>query len=395
MYKPNEKLNALFAKARNYRKNTRFDRALEYYNRVLGLQKCKEAYQEIGLIYVELHDLDKAKEYFNKANDSNIPYLNGKHVSNDPTCIHNLASIEYIMFNDIEAMRLYKIAYSLDHNNYAALLGYGQSGIRRYCEGDTSIDLKQMWKYYTYRFMEGDLTIYRPHDLWDGITPHLSESIVVLRDQGQGDALMFSRYLPELQKYFKKIYMQVAPELECLYENIYDANSDCKYAIPIGNLPQLLDYIPAGDWLANRNIYEKHDGLRVGCVWGGNNLHKNHSDRACPPSYFDNLEYDKYSFVPRVGYTFLEWKNWDDTIYWLNKLDVVVTVDTSMVHMCGCLGKPCIMIMPLISGDFRWGRSDKTIWYSSVNIVHNNDSWSEAFKEVRKRLDEFASKHTS
>lgn len=78
-----------------------------------------------------------------------------------------------------------------------------------------------------------------------------------------------------------------------------------------------------------------------------------------PPEYFD-LTIGSERFRPN---------NFLETCQILNSLDLVISVDTSIVHACGIMGKPCIVITPK-SSDWRWGETSfVSSWYSSVRIL--------------------------
>jgi len=62
-------------------------------------------------------------------------------------------------------------------------------------------------------------------------------------------------------------------------------------------------------------------------------------------------------------------KDYLETCQFLKKFDLIVSVDTSIVHACGVLGKPCIIVVPR-SSDWRWGEASAvSAWYPSVRIL--------------------------
>jgi ADP-heptose:LPS heptosyltransferase len=69
-------------------------------------------------------------------------------------------------------------------------------------------------------------------------------------------------------------------------------------------------------------------------------------------------------------------------------LDVIVTVDTSVAHLAGALGKPVFLLVHAVP-DFRWllGRDDSP-WYPSVRLFRQTrrDSWTEAIDRMRDAL---------
>ena len=71
-------------------------------------------------------------------------------------------------------------------------------------------------------------------------------------------------------------------------------------------------------------------------------------------------------------------------------MDLIITVDTSIVHMAGALGARTWMIQPYKETDFRWGtNNDKSnIWYSSVDIYRNPNDWDFVFDRLEEDLAE-------
>jgi hypothetical protein len=68
---------------------------------------------------------------------------------------------------------------------------------------------------------------------------------------------------------------------------------------------------------------------------------------------------------------------------------LVITVDTALAHLCGACGIECWVLMPLNTPDFRWGDSSmgaKNIWYDSVRVIRNPNSWEKVFEEVNSLL---------
>ncbi len=58
-----------------------------------------------------------------------------------------------------------------------------------------------------------------------------------------------------------------------------------------------------------------------------------------------------------------------DTAAVIALLDVVVSVDTSVAHLAGAMGKPVLILLPY-AADFRWMRSsDDTPWYPSAKLL--------------------------
>ncbi|MDB5963554.1 MAG: tetratricopeptide repeat family protein, partial [Polaromonas sp.] len=84
----------------------------------------------------------------------------------------------------------------------------------------------------------------------------------------------------------------------------------------------------------------------------------------------------------------LELKNFTDTAALITALDLVITVDTSVAHLAGALGKP-VWVMVTHVPDWRWllDRED-SVWYRSARIFRQGspDDWSCARAEVHNAL---------
>ena len=66
-------------------------------------------------------------------------------------------------------------------------------------------------------------------------------------------------------------------------------------------------------------------------------------------------------------------------------MDVILTVDTSLVHLAGTLGKKSYLFLPLVP-DYRWGLKSKQEWYPEVNLLKQKkiDDWTHPIKEAKK-----------
>jgi len=145
--------------------------------------------------------------------------------------------------------------------------------------------------------------------------------------------------------------------------------------------------------LNQKYIPKIKDGkLDIGVTWSGNPNHVNDKYRSVSPRYFRDLG-NLYTLNPTeagtAGFTALKSGSWGETISELSKLDLVITVDTSIVHLCGSLGMPCWLLLALKNNDFRWGDSScgfENKWYPSVKVFRNHGSWDDVFARVKNEL---------
>jgi hypothetical protein len=163
--------------------------------------------------------------------------------------------------------------------------------------------------------------------------------------------------------------------------------------------------IPPGDWLKNK--YATRDfpitsKPNVGIVWSGSATHANDRHRSVHINRFHRLSRiaNLYSLTPGFkGDKYVKSlgiKSWEDTAAAIKGLDLVIGVDTSVMHMVGSLGCPGWLIQPFKETDFRWGvvsgpeEITKCVWYDSIRIFQNRQDWDRVFDNVEAELKEFA-----
>ena len=85
-----------------------------------------------------------------------------------------------------------------------------------------------------------------------------------------------------------------------------------------------------------------------------------------------------------------------DTVAVLNRLDLVVTVDTAIAHLAGALGRPAWVLLPFIPA-WRWlmDREDSP-WYPSLRLFPQQSpgGWESVIERVSTALQELAERHT-
>ena len=73
-----------------------------------------------------------------------------------------------------------------------------------------------------------------------------------------------------------------------------------------------------------------------------------------------------------------------DTAALIEQLDVVLTIDTSVVHVAGAIGHPTLLMLPY-RYEWRWGlEGPDNPWYNSVTVVRqaDNGDWDSVLREV-------------
>jgi tetratricopeptide (TPR) repeat protein len=273
--------------------------------------------------------------------------------------------------------------------------------------------------------------------LWTGENL-AGKSIMVLREQGFGDNIQFVRYALMMAKVAKRVCVVTRPELQRLFGRISGIDvvsnhdgSGFDYQIALMDLPHIfgttIDTIPADapylsaasddvdSW--SRRLAPYNGRLKVGLVWAGS-AHEDQAveyttdqRRSIPFStlaalggidgarYF-SLQLGKPAEQARQLPSDLELvdltkdiRDFADTAAIVANLDLVITVDTSVAHLAGALGKP-VWILSRFDGCWRWlnGREDSP-WYPTARLFHQTSpgDWDEVVERVCARLRSFRS----
>lgn len=270
-------------------------------------------------------------------------------------------------------------------------------------------------------------------------------SILLWAEQGFGDTLQFIRYAPLVRRLGAAVYVRCPAELRRLFSRIpgvtvlEEGQEETQPApavdfhAPLMDLPHLfgtgLDDIPFADSYleadpalvqAWRGRLAVHPGFRVGLVWAGNPRRHNPSANALDRRRSIGLE--EFAILGGMaGITFFSLQkgqggedlrhpppglqiidpmddvaDFADTAALLANLDLLVTVDTSVAHLAGALGRP-VWMLSRFDGCWRWlsDREDSP-WYSSMRIFRQTEAgnWGPALQRLRQALEEAAERAT-
>lgn len=199
-------------------------------------------------------------------------------------------------------------------------------------------------------------------------------SLMVIREQGLGDQIMFARYVLALQRSGVDVTLTCAPVLERLFASaglqVLPAEGDTIIPrrdgwVMLGSLPyrfnSSIETIPPAPYLPS-----KSGGRGIGFVGRGNPGHSNDASRSLP----DALVADIASWPGVVSLTpeATGARDFEDTARIIDDLELVLTVDTSVAHLAGAMGKPVWIMLPFVP-DWRWSinRTDSP-WYPSARL---------------------------
>lgn len=86
-----------------------------------------------------------------------------------------------------------------------------------------------------------------------------------------------------------------------------------------------------------------------------------------------------------------------DTAAIVAQLDLVICIDTSIAHLAGALNKPCWVLLPVVSTDWRWfGERTDSPWYPGVMRLFRQKKagdWTAIISEVVKALGVWVGEH--
>lgn len=213
------------------------------------------------------------------------------------------------------------------------------------------------------------------------------KSLLIWPEQGLGDQIMFARYVPELIGLGINVTVLCSPSLVRLFEPLGAEVIGAQGAMSIpqrdawclvGSLPGILGGTPPA-------IYLPHapGGEGVGVVARGNA--KPDPGRSLPSPEAEALLAMGRDLLPEATGA----RDFRDTAEIVSALDLVITIDTSVVHLAGSLGKRTWVLLPH-DGDWRWGyEPERCNWYPAMRLFRQQEpgDWSSVLREVGAQLD--------
>jgi tetratricopeptide (TPR) repeat protein len=299
-------------------------------------------------------------------------------------------------------------------------------------------DFERGWEQYECRWENATLRDYRrtfPRPMWLGAEEIAGKTIFVHAEQGLGDTLQFGRYVPLLVARGARVILQVQTPLRSLMASLPgnplivadgDRLPDFDLHCPLLSLPLAfgtrLDTIPSATPYLSvpaDKVKSWRDRLgvgttpRVGLVWAGNprkelpNLNLIDRQRsiafATLAPLLDVAGCSFYSlqkggdavaqlrdskWCDRVIDFTDDLHDFSDTAALIENLDLVISVDTSVVHVAGALAKP-LWLLNRHNTCWRWLRErDDSPWYPTVRQFRQDrpGNWTPVVTRVADAL---------
>ncbi len=376
-----------------------YDEAMENFERAIQLKPdCADSYSNLGGVLVKQNQLEEAISACRRA------------IRLKPDFAEAYNNLGIALFNKglyAEAIENFDQAIEVKPDYVGA---YMNRAFTFLLKGD----FKRGWKDYCWRRKaESEKTVY-PHryqvPLWDG-SPFAGSRLLVHYEQGAGDNIQCVRYLPLVKSHGGTVIFETPKSLSGLLrefdgiDELVEASCEGKppsvefdFYIPLMDLPRVfgtaLETIPADvPYLyadtAKVRYWQKRlaePGFKVGIVWAGSARHKNDYNRSCPLKHFAPLAdipgvqlyglqkgppaaqveqvADKMSVV-NLGE---EFEDFTDTAAVIENMDLIISVDTSVLHLVGAMAKPAWALIPFVP-DWRWllDRRDNP-WYPTARL---------------------------
>lgn len=360
-------------------------KAISMFRKFIKETPCKEGYLNLGNAYRLIEDEKAAIDSYLLAASSDVAFANGSYGEFD-LALNNLGLVSYTANHIDEAINFFKAALAINPL-------FGEAIWNISCAKLKGSNCSVGWEEHEWRFNRGDssVKIVKGLPIWDGVS--CGDSITVQMEQGYGDKIMFGRYIHLLEKYFKKVYVMCHPSLDCFFSGYTCCRAltgSC--TIPAVSLAKIFGIVDCLEFRKNiPDVRIDRPGFNIAVCWDGSPTHANNKYRSCPSGYMSNLSSfgTLHSITPSGmggrNINGIKSETWESTIALMRGMQLVVSVDTSIVHLAGTLGIPCIMIQPRRCSDFRWGMpGDTNVWYDSVMVVDNPGTWEEAFNNVRE-----------
>jgi tetratricopeptide (TPR) repeat protein len=314
----------------------------------------------------------------------------------------------------------------------------------------------QEWRWKINDAPSNRLTTNTPR--WLGQDSLEGKTILIQSEQGLGDSLQFCRYLPLVEALGAKVIFEVDQSLIALMQSLSksivlldknhkDTLEDQRidFFCPLLSLPLAMGttlanipnpstpYLHAAsekiaEWSTRLTLKEpsisKNKPLRVGIAWAGAPRPRQlffrgfNERRDIPLVDWDALQMDGVVFYSlqvgseaqaereKIAHLFKQsplidltdsLTDFAETAALMMNLDIVLSVDTSVIHLAGALGRPALLLNRKATC-WRWGlKEEKSRWYENVTILRqtNTNDWSDVFKRARSILSQCLSTHTT
>jgi tetratricopeptide (TPR) repeat protein len=283
------------------------------------------------------------------------------------------------------------------------------------------------WREYEWRWKLDNFSSRRrrfTQPLWDG--KPLAGTLLLHAEQGLGDAIQFVRFAMQAQPLCTRVVVECPRVLKRLFADflgpddvIATGESLPAFAAhaPFMSLPHIFGltleklspgrpYLKAPPVMPDLELPQHTGRKKIGVVWAGSPDNKIDRRRTIPARLFHDLvsttdaDFVSLQVGPRAGeisdlpaekIVFTcdgRVRDFSETAVIVSQLDLVVGVDTAVMHLAAAMGKPTWMLVPFMP-DYRWllHRPD-TQWYPSIQLFRQEkmENWDNVIGRMAKVL---------
>ena len=430
----------------------RFNDAMSDYNKAIEIKPdYAESYNNLGNVLKELKRFDEAIFHYEKAISIKSDYA--ESYSNCGLVLQQIKRLDDALLYCKKAVLIKPQDADL-HINYGnalqenrqfdeALFSYEKALVLRpeYPEAHWNLSLHNLlvgnlnagWKGYEWRWKCKKMLKNIPvrnfsQPLWLGAQSPKDKTILLYAEQGLGDTIQFCRYVPLVAQLGAKIVLEIqAPLVKLLSHSegvgqVFtqgDQLPEFDFQCPLLSLPLVfrteIDSIPQAVHIHLDEMKLKYwqaqlgtrKTMRVGIVWSGNPSHKNDHNRSMAlsdlipflPSECEIFSLQKeirdhdrevLTKNPKIRHFGNVLQDFTDTAVLCQLMDLIISVDTSIVHLAGSIGKRTWVLVPY-DPDWRWllERSDSP-WYPSAELFRQEEhgNWNSPLRKIKTRLEE-------
>ena len=425
-----------------------YDKTIEPYRKAILLSPERtQAYNNIGVAYKELGYNEESLVAYKKAlalNPKDPAAYNNlgnllRNMGDLKGAVEHLKCSISLNPNYADAYSNIGAVYKEAKEYQAAIPYYQQALILSPEHTNANFDMALMeltfgdyengWKRYEHRLKMSELIakihLYKT-PIWRGEA--LQDKILLLQnEQGFGDNIMFIRYASLFVEMGARVIVRTMPELINLFASVdgVEAVYSEEEAIPVHDyylpllsapfyfktvletIPRVFPYLQVKHQPLELSLDQER--LKIGLVWSSSRTNKDFNNKYIGLSNFKSLldipNIAWYSL--QVGEDALEIKkqglednivdlssyliDFSATANIIQELDLVITMDTAVAHLCGALHKEAWVLVPK-PADWRWMQDgDKTPWYESLILFRQEEKgdWALPIEAIKKRLKSF------
>ena len=417
VYQPNH-INLHKDKSQVLKEMKRFDEAIASCQHALSLNpKDPGAWNVLGVIQESMGKHQAALDSYEKSLVFNPQLIEG---------YGNKGHVLQALHRLTEAALAYEAGLKIYPENPDLHLGYG------FC----LLNMRQWhkaWQEYAWRWkipraLEAMGQRYFSQPCWYGEYSLQGKTIILHSEQGLGDTLQFVRYIPLVKaqgakhiillvdKVLQSLLQYSIAEIDQVVSQDPIPTHDCH--CPLMDLPLALMGVTAEPLSIvpylkppphKIPVWEQYlkGQMRplIGLVWAGGPLHPENMTRSInlellvqylPQNQGTYISLQKEyteTDLKRLPTTVIQnyapyLEDFSDTAALVAQMDLIITIDTSVAHLAGAMGKPVWILIPFVA-DWRWSQEGETsVWYPTARLFRQilRDNWGSVLSDIAQSL---------